>query len=220
MTAGAGAGTAALFLDGGDDGGDGLGGSGRTDTAPTRTVTSTVSGGGDGGGPPGPSGTGATARTPPAGYRKVTDPAGFTLAVPEGYHRSADDDRVSYMSPDKSVRIGVRQQIPAAGGPLGAMRLAHANGPRTHPGYREGKVTRTTHNGWPAALWEFKADGFGAGDEDRHTYEVSWEEGSLMYDVRVSAPVGRQDEAKRHFDTALDSFARGWPASREHEPGT
>ncbi|MGW0549255.1 serine/threonine-protein kinase [Streptomyces altiplanensis] len=209
VTAGAGAGTAALFLDGGDDGGDGRGGNGRTDTAPTRTVTSTVSGGGDGGGPPGRSGTGATARTPPAGYRKVTDPAGFTLAVPEGYHRSADDDRVSYMSPDKSVRIGVRQQIPAAGGPLGAMRLAHANGPRTHPGYREGKVTRTTHNGWPAALWEFKADGFGAGDEDRHTYEISWEEGSLMYDVRVSAPVGRQDEAKRHFDTALDSFARG-----------
>jgi hypothetical protein len=28
-----------------------------------------------------------------------------------------------------------------------------------------------------------------------------------MYDVWISAPVGRLDEARRHFDTALDSFA-------------
>jgi hypothetical protein len=28
-----------------------------------------------------------------------------------------------------------------------------------------------------------------------------------MSDVWISAPVGRLDEARRHFDTALDSFA-------------
>lgn len=28
----------------------------------------------------------------------------------------------------------------------------------------------------------------------------------LVYDVRVSAPVGRLDEAQEQFDAALDSF--------------
>lgn len=207
VMAGAGAATATLFLRDSDGGGDGRGG-GRTGDAPTRTVTSTVStrpGDGD----PAPTGTAGAGRTPPPGYRRVTDPAGFTLAVPEGYERSADDSQVSYMSPDKSIRIGVRQQSPVSGGPLGEMRRAHAEGPATHPGYRAGKVTRTTHNGLAAALWEFVRNGFEPGDEDRHTYDLCWEEGGLLYDVWVSAPVGRQDDGKRHFDTALDSFARG-----------
>ncbi|MBT2396065.1 serine/threonine-protein kinase [Streptomyces sp. ISL-100] len=208
VMAAAGAATATLFLRDGDGDGDSQGGGGRTDSAHTRTVTSTVSTGtGDGG--PTRTGTADPDRTPPPGYRRVTDPAGFTLAVPEGYRRSADDNQVSYLSPDRSIRIGVRQQSPVAGGPLGAMRLAHAKGPDTHPGYRAGKVTRTTHNGLAAALWEFVRDGFEPGDEDRHTYDLCWEEDSLMYEVSVSAPVRRQDDGKRHFDTALDSFARG-----------
>ncbi|MFE9398093.1 serine/threonine-protein kinase [Streptomyces flavidovirens] len=207
VMAGAGAATATLFLRDGDGDGDSKGG-GRTDFAPTRTVTSTVSTR-PGGAVPAPTGTADAPRTPPPGYRRVTDPAGFTLAVPGGYDRSADDNGVSYLSPDKSIRIGVRQQSPVAGGPLGEMRRAHAKGPDTHPGYRAGKVTRTTHNGLAAALWEFVRDGFEPGDEDRHTYDLCWEEGGLMYDVWVSAPVSRQDDGKRHFDTALDSFARG-----------
>lgn len=213
--AGAGAATAVLFLgDGG--GGEGTGGSngesgGRTDAAstpptpPTRTVTSTAPSGSS---VPTASVTPTPSFTPPAGYRRVSDPAGFSLAVPEGYNRSTDDKRVFYISPDQQIRIGVRQQAAVSSGPLGAMRLAHANGPDTNPGYRDGKVTPTTYNGLTAALWEFTWDGFEPEDEDRHTYDLCWEEGGLMYDVWVSAPVGRQDDAKRHFDTALDSFTR------------
>ncbi|MGW7053266.1 serine/threonine-protein kinase [Streptomyces sp. NPDC054887] len=207
VMAGAGAATATLFLRDGDGDGDGRGGGGHTEAAPTRTVTSTVSTRPGGGGPD-RTGTADAARTPPPGYRRVSDPAGFALAVPEGYDRSADDSRVAYLSPDKSIRIGVRQQTPVPGGPLGVMRRAHERGPDAHPGYRAGKVTRTTHNGLAAALWEFVSDGFEPGDEARHTYDLCWEEGGLMYDVWVSAPVRLQDDAKRHFDTALDSFAR------------
>ncbi|HET6859867.1 MAG TPA: serine/threonine protein kinase, partial [Streptomyces sp.] len=82
-------------------------------------------------------------------------------------------------------------------------------GADSNPGYRDGKVTPTTHNGLTAALWEFTRNGFEAGDEPRHTYDICWEEKGRMYDVWVSAPISRQDEAKRHFDTALDSFTRG-----------
>ncbi|MGA5409876.1 protein kinase domain-containing protein [Streptomyces lavendulocolor] len=142
----------------------------------------------------------------PSGYRSASDPRGFSLSVPVGYVRSTDDRRVFYMSSDRSMRIGVRVQAPAADGPLGHMRRAHANGPAAHPGYRDARVTATTHNGLAAALREFTWDGFPASGGARRTYDICWDESGRMYDVWVSAPVARLDELKRHFDTVLDSF--------------
>lgn len=150
----------------------------------------------------------ASVRKPvaPKGYLSVADPGGFALAVPEGFTRSQDDKRVYYVAPDRGIRIGVRVQNTTPDGSLGAMRRSHADGPSTNPGYRDGKVTPTTHNGLPAALWEFTWNGFSEAEGDRHTIDICWDESGRMYDVWVSAPVGRADEARRHFDTALDSF--------------
>ncbi|MFK8912829.1 serine/threonine protein kinase, partial [Streptomyces sp. YS-3] len=163
-------------------------------------------------GPPGPtvtvtrSGEPSPLGTAPAGYRHVRDPDGFGLTVPAGYVRSTDDRRVFYVSPDGAFRLGIRLQQSVSGGPLGVMRDAHANGPASNPGYRGGKVVATTHQGHDAALWEFSWNGFTAAEGPRHTYDECWDEGGTMYDVWVSAPVARLDEAKRHFDTVLDSF--------------
>ena len=33
-----------------------------------------------------------------------------------------------------------------------------------------------------------------------------WEEGGRMYDVWVSAPVGKVREAREYFDVAVDTF--------------
>lgn len=104
-------------------------------------------------------------------------------------------------------------QAAAPAGPVGVMRLSHANGPATNPGYRDGTVVPTTHNGLPAALWEFTWNGFSASEGARHTFDVCWEDGGRLYDVWVSAPVGRLAEARSHFDTALDSFVPGGPAA-------
>ncbi|MEN8653838.1 serine/threonine-protein kinase [Streptomyces sp. 21So2-11] len=224
--AGAGAVTATLLLDDDDAGGSGGGNGptgGRTTIAPTRTVTSPPATPDDGspatprdgvpsatsrnGGSPAPTVT--VTRTPPVGYRSVTDRQGFSVTVPEGFTRSTDDRRVFYISPDGALRIGIRSQPPVPDGPLAEMRRSAADGPDNNPGYRDDKVTPTTHNGLTAALWEFTWNGFEAGDEARHTYDICWDEDGRMYDVWVSAPVSRQDEAKRHFDTALDSFTRG-----------
>ncbi|MET7616490.1 serine/threonine-protein kinase [Streptomyces sp. NPDC005408] len=142
----------------------------------------------------------------PEGYLSVSDPDGFALVVPEGFSRSQDDKRVYYMAPDQGIRIGIRVQSPASDGPLGSMRRSDADAPNTNPGYRDGKVTPTTHNGLSAALWEFTWNGFSKAEGDRHTFDICWDENGKMYDVWVSAPVGRTDEARRHFDTALDSF--------------
>ncbi|MGW3655542.1 hypothetical protein ACWD6R_07405 [Streptomyces sp. NPDC005151] len=62
------------------------------------------------------------------------------------------------------------------------------------------------HQGHSGALREFTWNGFSKAEGARHTYDLCWEEDGLMYDVWVSAPVGRLDVAQEQFDAALDSF--------------
>ncbi|WP_405840835.1 serine/threonine protein kinase [Streptomyces platensis] len=204
---GAGAGIAVLVMNqGGADGGTGAGGK------PSRSQQASDTGpskGGDSGtaeptvtAPPASGGAGKI----PAGYRLVRDPAGFALAVPEGFTRSYENDRVYYYSQGKRFRIGVQLQQQVPEGPLGAMRAAHAKGPADYRGYRQGQVTETTHNGLQAGLWEFVWDGSTQDGGARYTYDLSWDEGGRMIDVWISSPLASRTEAKRHFDTAVDAF--------------
>ncbi|MEU1514087.1 protein kinase [Streptomyces sp. NPDC005811] len=142
----------------------------------------------------------------PSGYRVADDPAGFALAVPEDFTRVPQGERVFYMSPGETFRLGIKVSAPESGGPLGVMRRAAAKGPDTNPGYHDGTVTETTHGKDPAALWEFTWDGFSAAEGPRHTYDLCWEEGGRLYDVWVSAPVGKVREAREYFDVAVDTF--------------
>ncbi|BAC72721.1 hypothetical protein SAVERM_5009 [Streptomyces avermitilis MA-4680 = NBRC 14893] len=127
--------------------------------------------------------------------------------MPEGFTRVPQGERIFYMSPGQIFRIGIRTADPAVGGPLAVMRHADTKGPSTNPGYRDGRVTETTHGDHPAALWEFTWNGFSTAEGPRHTYDLCWEEGGRMYDVWVSAPVGKVREAKEYFDVAVDTFA-------------
>lgn len=145
----------------------------------------------------------------PEGYRVTKDPRGFTLAVPDGFTREVQGPRVFYKSPGGGTfRIGIKESAPQSGGPLAVQRRSDAKGPENNPGYRAGEVRETSHNGRPAALWQFSWDGFTEAEGDRHTYDLCWEEGGRMYDVWVSAPVGKKAESRRYFDTAVDSFVR------------
>ncbi|WP_151477068.1 serine/threonine-protein kinase [Streptomyces albicerus] len=165
--------------------------------APTVTVTRSQSS-------PSPS----TVRTAPSGYRLAQDPAGFSLAVPEGFTRDTQGERVFYLSEGETFRIGIKVSDPEPGGPLAVMGRADAKGPDTNPGYRDGRVTETTHSGRTAALWEFTWNGYSKAEGARHTYDLCWEEGGRMYDVWVSAPVGKAREAREYFDVAVDTFVR------------
>ncbi|MET8225742.1 serine/threonine-protein kinase [Streptomyces sp. NPDC005301] len=209
--AGAGLSAAALLMRDGGDGGDPPAGSaphGATRTTPSSAAPSTS-------GPALPtptvtvtrsSGASPASRAVPEGYRLARDPGGFTLAVPEGFTREPQGERVFYLSPGSAFRLGIKIAVPRSGGPLAVMRHSAAEGPSTNPGYRDGRVTATTRGTDPAALWEFSWDGFTRTEGARHTYDLCWEQDGRMYDVWVSAPVGRVAEAKRYFDVAVDSF--------------
>ncbi|MFF2844974.1 serine/threonine-protein kinase [Streptomyces sp. NPDC058001] len=149
--------------------------------------------------------------TAPAGYRVAQDPDGFSVAVPDGFRRSPEGPRIFYISPDYEFRIGIKTADPEAGGPVAVMRRSAAKGPDNNPGYRDGEVTPTTHDGRTAALWEFTWNGFTKAEGPRHTFDLCWEEGGRMYDIWVSAPVARTAEARAYFDTAVDFFTPGAP---------
>lgn len=210
--AGAGVSAAALLVGGGGHGGPAASSPPRT----SRTPSTSSSASGAFSAPPtnaGPTVTvtrrqssAATARTAPSGYRTASDPNGFSLAVPVGFTRDPQGERVFYMSPGQTFRLGIKVADPETGGPLGVMRRADAAGPSNNPGYHDGTVARTTRGGHSAALWEFTWNGFTAAEGARHTYDLCWEEGGRMYDVWVSAPVGRVTEAKEYFDVAVDTF--------------
>lgn len=235
--AGAGVSAAALLMQDGSGGGGGdtpsssaprTPGESRTTGAPTPSGASGPSGGASGTSTDDTPGTStddtpgtsadatptvtrsraATAPTVPSGYRLAEDDQGFSLAVPDDFTREPQGERVFYMSPGHVIRIGIKLDDPEEGGPAGVMRRAHEKGPSTNPGYRDGRVAETTHDGAPAALWEFTWDGFSAAEGPRHTYDLCWEQDGRLYDVWVSAPVGKVSEAKEYFDVAVDTFVR------------
>ncbi|MGY6025624.1 serine/threonine-protein kinase [Streptomyces spinosirectus] len=180
----------------GGSGSPSAGGSGKTSSPATSGTT------------PSPGSTVSRRPSAPSGYRVADDPAGFSLAVPEGFTRSPQGERVFYLSPGETFRLGIKAADPDPGGPLAVMRRSAAEGPDTNPGYHDGRVTPATRHGHPAALWEFTWNGFSTAEGARHTYDLCWEEGGRMYDVWVSAPVGKVREAKEYFDVAIDTFVR------------
>ncbi|MFI1763794.1 protein kinase [Streptomyces sp. NPDC020800] len=213
--AGAGVSAAALLLKGGDGGGGTPGGTAtgppaRTSVSPSRPAgsaspspTATTSRAATPGGTPAASRT----HTAPSGYRTARDPAGFSLAVPQDFTRGQQGERVFYLSAGQTFRLGIKVATPEPGGCVAVMNRAAADGPGTNPGYHDGRVTGTTHAGHPAALWEFTWDGFSAAEGPRHTYDLCWQERGRMYDVWVSAPVGKVREAREYFDVAVDTFS-------------
>jgi tRNA A-37 threonylcarbamoyl transferase component Bud32 len=191
VTAGVGV-SAVLLMDRG-------GGDGRTTAGTPVSGTPTSS-------PTGTAKPAVTLPSAPSGYHVAEDPAGFVLAVPDGFTREPQGERVFYLSSGETFRLGVKVTDPQPGGPVGVMRRAAAKGPEANPGYRDGRVTSVTHRGHPAAFWEFTWDGFSAAEGARHTYDVCWEENGRLYDVWVSAPAGKVREAREHFDVAVDTF--------------
>ncbi len=167
-------------------------------SAPSPTPTPT----------PSPSPSSDDKAAAPAGYRVVTDPEGFSLAVPLGFTRKVEGPRIFYMSPGETFRIGIKSAEPESGGPVAVHQRAHAKGPANNPGYRDAEVVTTSQHDRQAALWLFTWDGFSTVEGPRRTRDLCWEEGGRLYDVWVSSPVSRSEEARGYFDTAVRTFVR------------
>ncbi|MYW68401.1 hypothetical protein GTY65_30645 [Streptomyces sp. SID8379] len=108
-----------------------------TSASPTATPTSTPT--------PTPTATPSpTGGELPSDYREVTDVAGFTIAVPDGWDRSESEQGVFYKSSDESSLIQVFTITEPDTAPLASLRAASKTLSGKNPGYEEVSLAETT----------------------------------------------------------------------------
>ncbi|MFJ9578686.1 hypothetical protein ACIRQF_20225 [Streptomyces sp. NPDC101191] len=139
---------------------------------------------------------------PPAGFRLVEE-SGFTLAVPEGWNRTASGSSVFYNAPDGLGLVQVYRLDEPEITPYEALRQTSRDLAAKNPGYREISLART-----------------GPGDESVElVYSYDRTEGrrkvvdrafvagdGKQYAVLAAGPESAWPEQRKTLDTALEFF--------------
>ncbi|MEU1090978.1 protein kinase [Streptomyces sp. NPDC005892] len=155
-------------------------------------------------------GTGGTADSPiPDGWKRVEDPAGFSIAVPEGWERRTEGTQIDY-TPDEGghrIRISV-DGAPDFDTPYAHMLRMEENLVDRLPGYARVSLEENTFRDYPGSLWEFtwteKKDHPG---ERRGIDQMYFgDTGGPEYALYLTAPVDDWDDTRQLFDTMLRSW--------------
>ncbi|MBB4894462.1 hypothetical protein FHS39_003520 [Streptomyces olivoverticillatus] len=92
---------------------------------------------------------------PPAGYERMTSPEGFTLAVPEGWHReNKGSNQIDYAGPTglAHLRVGITVHSTQS---VSDHFLEMEKVVSKQDGYKRVQFTENTFQGRPGALWEW-----------------------------------------------------------------
>ncbi|MGW2278927.1 protein kinase domain-containing protein [Streptomyces sp. NPDC001770] len=216
---GTGAGLGAMHYAGsGSD--DGNGRPSPTATAQRPTATAEPSAGAAGG----TSDTGATtgpsdAAAPPtagsadssipAGWKRVEDPAGFSLAVPEGWERRTEGTQIDY-TPDEG---GHRLRISVDDAPDFDTAYAHMQSMEETlrdrlPGYSRISLDENTFRDHSGSLWEFTWTETQDHPGERRGIDQMYFAGTggPEYALYLTAPVDDWEDTRELFDTMLRSW--------------
>ncbi len=153
---------------------------------------------------PAASGSAATppAGQPPKGYMRMTSPEGFSLAVPEVWHRenkgSGQIDYAGSTGPGH-LRIGI---VPSGGTASYDHFLEMEKVVSRQEGYQRLQMTRNTFRGRPGALWEWtwkEKNG-----EVMHALNQAYvDEAGTEYAIMFAERERLYPDARNVFDTAL-----------------
>ncbi|MEU9990467.1 hypothetical protein AB0E10_27435 [Streptomyces sp. NPDC048045] len=153
-----------------------------------------------------PSAPGVSAR-PPAGYRLVRDPVGYTLAVPEGWTRRQEQGEKAAVVFYDSPSDGRQLQIFGLAEPTVTESLDLAEndpgyGYSHRPGYRA--LARRSGADWAELTYRYDDRDKGARRVVDHRFRAA--DGTL-YAIRASGPESLSDGlVRRPLTTALASF--------------
>ncbi|MGW6919419.1 serine/threonine-protein kinase [Kitasatospora sp. NPDC054939] len=167
-----------------------------TTTAPTPTPTTptpTTP-------PPGSPGTSPA----PFGYQWVDDPAGFRVAVPQGWPRTVADPWILY-TPDANDHLLSFSVRPGAGVVPGSHLLAlEQESGIPLADYRRIALTANTYQGGPGALWEFT---WTAAGQPRHAAVQAYiAPNGNEYLIYVAYPEVDWPAGLQLFDSVLTTF--------------
>ncbi|MDX2705510.1 serine/threonine-protein kinase [Streptomyces sp. PA03-6a] len=162
--------------------------------AGTGAVLAVVKGRGDGSGVP-------------AGYVRVHDPAGFSLAVPRGWKRQLDGDQIDYTPDDGAhrLRIGVGRAAPGLNPYMHLLELEKSV--RALPDYTRVRLHQNTFRGGDGCLWEFSWTDSKEHPGPRRAVDQAYvaADGS-EYALYMGAPAGDWAAASAGFQVALQTW--------------
>ncbi|GGO57449.1 hypothetical protein GCM10012287_53360 [Streptomyces daqingensis] len=142
----------------------------------------------------------------PAGFRRVNDEMGFSLAVMDGWQRrSLSETHVDYVPPtgQEVLRIGES----ANAGPSSADTFAQAEQQlaSNDPSYKRIRLESNTFQGRPGAIWEFTWT-TGSGQVMHATDQAYIAEDGTEYTIYFEARDRLWDKKNQVFTTALNTW--------------
>ncbi|MFD6529086.1 protein kinase [Streptomyces sp. NPDC060184] len=216
---GTGAGLGAMHYAGGGSDDEG-GRPSPTATAQRPTATSEPSAGGAGGASEAGATTGPadSAASPtagsadssiPAGWKRVEDPAGFSLAVPEGWERRTEGTQIDY-TPDEGghrLRISV-DDAPDFDTAYAHMQSMEENLMERLPGYSRISLEENTFRDHSGSLWEFTWTETKDHPGERRGIDQMYFAGTggPEYALYLTAPVDDWENTRELFDAMLRSW--------------
>ncbi len=192
----------------GSTSGTGATGQGNPGRAPTRRPSASNPSASASPSPPASTSPAAPEARPgrgvPAGYQRVHDPLGFTVAVPDGWtRRLAAPTRVDYVSPDGTQFLRVDQQPQAEPSAEQAWLDAEPAVAARLPGYQRISIAPVDYR-YPAADWEFTWQAPGGTIHVLNRGIVTDPRGFALY---MSGPDATWESASRPvFQTAAATF--------------
>ncbi|MCX5531757.1 hypothetical protein OG785_14415 [Streptomyces sp. NBC_00006] len=154
----------------------------------------------------------------PAGYREVSDDAGFTLAVPEGWDRSESKQGVFYTSPDESSLIQIFTITEPDTTPLESLRVAadSLSTSLSKDGYEQSSLEETSApegasdvvtDDAAELVYSYDSEKLGA---RRKVVDFSFTaQDGTQYAVLVAGPESEWPGQRDRLATALSRFAQG-----------
>ncbi|MES4901216.1 MULTISPECIES: serine/arginine repetitive matrix protein 2 [unclassified Streptomyces] len=143
--------------------------------------------------------------SPPAGFRTEDDPAGFTVAVPDGWRRTAEGPSVFYTSSDQASMVQIFELHGPERTPYESAQEAERIAARQR-GYEQITLERTGQGAMDPAELEYTYDSDKYGGSRRvldHRFTAS---DGTMYAVLVIGPADDRAGQREIQRAAVDSF--------------
>ncbi|WP_215132047.1 serine/arginine repetitive matrix protein 2 [Streptomyces sp. ISL-96] len=144
----------------------------------------------------------------PAGYRLVEDPEGFSVAVPDGWERSLENERVFYRTADRASLVQIFRVTETGMTPGAAVRLASGGLRDGTEGYEEisvGPVDGAVNESMSAEL-VYEYDSEESGGRRRGVERVFRVSSGDLWAVLVAAPADEWPLQEKIIGTAIEHF--------------
>ncbi|MFI1866301.1 serine/threonine-protein kinase [Streptomyces jumonjinensis] len=144
----------------------------------------------------------------PDGWRRVSDPAGFSLLVPEGWKRQLNGKQIDYAPDDGRyrIRIGI-ESAPDFENPYKHL-LALEEIQKTLPDYRRVRLEPNDFRDRPkSAVWEFSwTEGGSSPGPRRAIDQMYYGDDGTEYALYMTGPAADWATTRERFDIMLQSW--------------